>query len=392
MLDQLRGHGLAGGDVEQGDVAGAHQPPQDLVADLADPVAHHHRASRQGQLRRHRAAAGQGDGRGGHGVEFQAIVFNDVNRRRPGGHLGLDRVGHRRRGRQHHPQPRPPGVQQGHGRRKGRHHPADLGRTAAGQHQQDRIVRLRANGGAQPRGIGHRGVTGQRRGADEGRRQALALEMRNVEGVNGQQMVHRPGQHLGPARPRGPDLGRDVFDDRQVRVDLAQAVGDPQGEAPGVDQHGDVRFLAAGQLGGLGHPRHDLAVGHQPLEQAQDRQLADVERADDPLLRHPHAAHADKPHIGRAQASLQRAGEACPQGVAGGLGRDQHDADRPGHVATRSGGRPTMNRPRSSAISITRSRSTTSSPPASPTTPASPAWAAAITVAGPMVGRSIRRS
>ena len=96
-------------------------------------------------------------------------------------------------------------------------------------------------------------------------------------------------------------------------------MSNPQGKSPGIDQDGDVGLFPAGQFGRLRDPGHHLAVRHQPFEQAQDGQLADVEGTDHPLLRHSRPTNTHKTNIGLAERSLELARQPGAEGVAGGL-------------------------------------------------------------------------
>ena len=131
------------------------------------------------------------------------------------------------------------------------HRRGDLRPAAAGQDQQDRIVRRGAQGLAQPVGIGLGHVLGQGGIADRGDLQARLLEPGRVERQDRQQVVDRARQSPGPGGSGSPHLGPDIFDQFQSGVLAAQALGDAQGEPPGIDQHGRVRLLARGQGRGL---------------------------------------------------------------------------------------------------------------------------------------------
>ena len=209
-------------------------------------------------------------------------------------------------------------------------HSRNLAGSAARQDQQQFCVRRYAASCAKRRPVRMGHVDVQRGRADHGRRQPLALEPGRIEAIERQQMIDRPGQRLGPAGARGPDLGADIFDQRHVGPRGADGLGDANGEAPAVDQDHGVRPFALGQGRRLRDPAFDLAIGAQTLDPAQDRQFGDVEWADHALCRHARSADADKGHI-VAQPRPQRLGQTGAQGVARRLGRHQHDLQRAAH-------------------------------------------------------------
>ncbi|MNT05223.1 hypothetical protein D3C72_1398360 [compost metagenome] len=199
-------------------------------------------------------------------------------------------------------------------------------------------------------------------------------------------MIDAGGQGLGPARTRGPDLRPHILDQRHARQHLAQGLGYTDGEAPAVDQDHGVGPLSLGQSHCVGHPALDQTIGLQALDPAQNRQFGDIERAGHAFSRHLGTADAHEGDIS-AQTRLQGLRQTGAQGVARGLGGDQHDLQRTAHRST-----PQTNRPRRSAASTRASWSMIISRPAKPPIPASPAAAASSTVVGPMTGMSTRRS
>ena len=138
-----------------------------------------------------------------------------------------------------------------------------------------------------------------------------------------------PARVLRPARARGPDLRADIFDQRQVRNRRAQALGHAQGEAPGIDQHRHVGLFAPRQRRGLVRAAHHPGIGHQALDQPEDGQLGDVERALD-ALRRPSARRRRRRSARPRPAARSARASPAPSVVAGGLGRHQHDASAAG--------------------------------------------------------------
>ena len=59
--------------------------------------------------------------------------------------------------------------------------------------------------------------------ADEMRAHAVLLEKSRLERQKRQKMIDELGELLGAPWPRGPDLRRDIFDDREVRREPLEA-------------------------------------------------------------------------------------------------------------------------------------------------------------------------
>jgi hypothetical protein len=198
-------------------------------------------------------------------------------------------------------------------------------------------------------------------------------------------MIHGARQRLRPPRPRRPDLGPDVFDQRHARQGLTQGLGHPDGEAPAVDQDHGVGPLPDRQSHGVRHPRLDPLVGPETLQPAENGQFGDVERAGRSLGGHLRPADADERSTSPSRAFnafARPAPSASPEASA---------ATSMIFIA------PTGPRPRRTGPAGWRSRSgpdgrSGSACPATPPTPASPAAEASSSVRVPITGMSTRRS
>ncbi len=246
----------------------------------------------------------------------------DFNGDRGGG--GKDAFAHRVGHRHDEGQVWARGVQARQDLGENRHHVADFGGAASRQDQQHGIAGAQADRLAKRQRISARHIGMQGRVADDDRLQAVLLEEGRVHGMERDQEIDRGGQGLGAPRPGGPDLRADIFDQGHAGQRFADRLSGAQRKAPRVDQDDGVWLFAQGQGDRVLDAGIDARQGFQPFDQAEDRQLGDVEGALNALFGHARPADADKRPVdtGRLRAQLRH--QAGAQGVARGFGGDQH--------------------------------------------------------------------
>ena len=202
-----------------------------------------------------------------------------------------------------------------------------------------------------------------------------------LERQQGQHMIDHMRHLRSAAGAPGPDRGRDIMDGAQVRAGGAHDPGNAQHEIRAVD--GDQRIRCRRQHIGGGLPDAALQMGvfRQHFGQAHDRKLFHRKQAVQPFGLHQRAS--DSPHLQIGPQRFQPSQQRRPQRIARGF----TSYDIQFHAL-----RDHRNRPDSCAAAIVAARSSSRMPPAAHAMPARPAAAACATVAGPMAGRSTRRS
>ena len=225
LLQELRRDRRAGGDVDQRHVGRPGSPCGRPARSAGGRGSRPPSGSRPGQLGRHGAAAGERHA-------CAAAMASSLRR------LALDHVRRGAASRRRGPctssatvrRPARPAC------RSGRSASSRSAASSNGRHQRSispgrlpgSTSRIGSSGPASiaarsRAAVGAGEVAAQRRVADEGGGQPRALEIGRLEAVDGQQMVHRPGQHPRAAGPRRPDLRGDVLDERQARGARAAA-------------------------------------------------------------------------------------------------------------------------------------------------------------------------
>src|SRR6185437_5974753 len=197
-----------------------------------------------------------------------------------------------------------------------------------------------------------------------------------------------------PGSPR-PDRRRDVIENGNGRSHAAHATRNPVSEVGTVDDDEGIRSRRDDSVRGLTDAAQDQRQAPRNRREANDRDVIDRERAGDSGRRHGPAADTGK--LKPAALTLhERKRQRRAEGVARLLGRDQIKRERPllragaGHA--RASGTPMRKRPAPSAAATVSAASAMIVLPAATAIPARPACAALRTVAGPIAGKSKRRS
>src|SRR4051812_27584417 len=217
----------------------------------------------------------------------------------------------------------------------------------------------------------------------------LAVFLR-LEWQQAEHMVDIAEHGPRPSRPPGPELWRDVIDDRDRRIARPHAAGDTVGEVGAVDDDERVRRGFGHGLRGLADQPQDLRQLLHDRGEAHDRELLDRKQRLQPLARHGVAADAHELHA-VAEPLAQHLHQGAAEPVAGFLRGDQEDLAL-GIATLHHAGRPMTKRYLASASAIIACGSATMVLPATTAMPASPAAATPSRVHGPIVGRSKRRS
>jgi len=210
VLDELGKHGGIRQQVGHRRVRHRDQAPGDLVRGPGRAVERDRRHAMQRALERHRAGRGQRHRRAGKRLAQPAHHQRDPGRR-AGAEL-LRRAPQRLAGQHHLKAQGRSLLQPPHGLEQERHMRAQLAKTASGEQHHGRLA----------------GRVGQPRARARSRTRAVAVDERMphpldaqprhplgvpvlLEREEAQQEIEIAGQAIGPARPRGPDLGRDVL-------------------------------------------------------------------------------------------------------------------------------------------------------------------------------------